>query len=160
MKALRAGNYRSAAAEYAGIGERTIYSWMEKGAKAKKGPYKQFLQALKKAEADAAVSALQLVLQAAKDNWTAAAWWLERRYPELWGRRDALKLTGHVSTAQSTVDDATTERLLKEDPTFAEHYFAALSRLSEQTNSGQDQPSGVGDGGGQDMVPRKAPCSP
>ena len=33
-----------------------------------------------------------LIQKAAKDNWQAAAWYLERRYPEDYGRREQHKL--------------------------------------------------------------------
>jgi hypothetical protein len=33
--------------------------------------------------------AVVLILRAAQTDWRASAWWLERRWPERWGRRPA-----------------------------------------------------------------------
>jgi transposase len=33
--------------------------------------------------------AVVLILRAAQKDWRASAWWLERRWPERWGRRPA-----------------------------------------------------------------------
>lgn len=48
-----------------------------------------FLDATEKAEGMMARNALALIVRAAQDrrHWTAAAWLLERRYPEAYGRR-------------------------------------------------------------------------
>jgi hypothetical protein len=84
---------------------------MAKGQAAKNGPFFQFFHAVKKAESEASVLVVRVVREAAKGGavvrrtvrtlrdgtvkvvekyarprWQAAAWWLERRYPEDWGR--------------------------------------------------------------------------
>lgn len=94
-EAIRLGNYAPTAAEYAGIGVSTHYQWLEKG---KQGvtPYAEYAEAIKKAEADAEVRNVALIQEAAKKNWTAAAWYLERKHYDKWGRRDRnqIELTG------------------------------------------------------------------
>jgi len=93
-KLIAAGNYQKQVAQYLGIGERTWYRWLQKGetAKSKRSIYRQFWQAVKKAEAEAAIRNVAIVQKAAQETWQAAAWWLERRYPEEWGRKDQLRL--------------------------------------------------------------------
>ena len=87
--ALRAGNTRKASAEYAGITEETFYQWMKHNL--------SFLSAIKKAEADAEVSAVAIIKKAMPETWTAAAWWLERRKPNDYGRNLALRADKEVA---------------------------------------------------------------
>lgn len=84
-EALRAGNTRAAAAEYAGIGTSTLYRWLDRGEAQQRGAYRDFWDAVKKAEADAEVRNVALIQRAANGGtWQAAAWWLERRRPSQW----------------------------------------------------------------------------
>lgn len=86
-EALRAGNTRAAAADYAGIGERTLYRWISRAEDEGEGPYWLLWQDIKKAEAAAEVRNVAIIQQAAKKSWQAAAWWLERRRPGRWALR-------------------------------------------------------------------------
>ena len=87
IEALRAGNYFDAACGYAGICEKTGYNWLERGRTARNGKYVQFLQAVEKASVDAEVGTVAVIKKASIDTWQAAAWWLERRFPNKWGRK-------------------------------------------------------------------------
>ena len=93
VEAIRAGNYKEVAARYAGIGESTFYEWLKRGASHRVG-YVEFAEAVKNAEAEAEVRDVALIEKAAMENWTAAAWRLERRYPDRWGRRERHEITG------------------------------------------------------------------
>lgn len=85
LDALRAGNTRKAACHFAGIDPSTLENWLRISA---------FSDAVKKAEADAEVRMVGQVAQAARDGtWQAAAWWLERRRPDDYGRVDRVELT-------------------------------------------------------------------
>lgn len=85
LEALRAGNTRRAAAAYAKIDQNTFYRWLDKGT---------FRDDVEKAEADAEVRALAIIIRAAQGGtWQAAAWWAERRRPDDYGRRDKLDVT-------------------------------------------------------------------
>lgn len=105
IDALRGGNYRSTACQYAGINYQTFLNWLTIA----KGPdappeYVDFLEAVEKAEADAEVARVALIAKASQDvmdedgelvakgSWQAAAWHLERSHPERWGRREASKV--------------------------------------------------------------------
>ena len=92
ISAIRAGNYANVAAEYAGICERTLYRWLEKGRTAKKGPYRTFWESMQRAESEAEVRAVAMVQKHMDDNWQAAMTFLARRYPDRWGRKDRLSL--------------------------------------------------------------------
>ena len=80
LDALRAGNTRLHAAKYAGIGENTLGDWLRR--------FRDFRDLIEKAESEAVVRHVANIAKAAQDGqWTASAWWLERRYPEHYGRR-------------------------------------------------------------------------
>jgi hypothetical protein len=85
--ALRAGNFRGPAAFYAGIGERTLATWMREGKERPAGPYGALRQAVLEAERGAEIANVAHIAKAAqKGDWKAAAWWLERKANERWGR--------------------------------------------------------------------------
>lgn len=79
------------AVQRVGIHKDTFYEWLKRG-KAEEGIYSAFSDAVKKAEADAALESLAIIKRAAlghtpkkgqeKGQWQAAAWLLERRYKE------------------------------------------------------------------------------
>lgn len=89
-KLVSAGNYVETVCDYLGIGKTTWYRWLERGEKARKGIYREFRDAIKKAEARAEIRAVNGILSAGQDNWQALAWYLERRHHEKWGRKDRL----------------------------------------------------------------------
>lgn len=88
LSAVSAGNYLETAAQYAGIDASTLRRWVVKGEAAGAAePYRTFCAALKSARAAAEVRSVALIQQAATDGtWQAAAWYLERSYPDRWGR--------------------------------------------------------------------------
>lgn len=81
---LATGNTRTCAAARAGISARTLRRWLAAGRNAHE-PYVSFLTAVKKAEQDAQAFCVRTILAASKKSWQAAAWFLERRYPEEFG---------------------------------------------------------------------------
>ncbi len=84
---IRLGDTYVNAATRAGISERVLHLWREKGRKAQTGQYFQFLQAVRKAEAEALRTAALHVRNAMSNQWQAAAWFLERRDPANYSRR-------------------------------------------------------------------------
>jgi hypothetical protein len=88
---LRHGNYVETAARCAGIHRDTFYTWMKKGEEGVE-PYAAFNEAVHEALALGEALDLAKIEKAATTNWTAAAWRLERRFPERWGRRDRVKV--------------------------------------------------------------------
>lgn len=94
IRAVRAGNYREAAARAAGIAPSTLYAWLERGAAEETGPYYEFSEALQRAEAEAEVFAVATIRKAMPDDWRAAVTYLERRYPSRWRKNSSTELTG------------------------------------------------------------------
>lgn len=56
--------------------------WMARGRKETEGIYFQFVQAIKKARSEAMDRNVEIIQTAAKKTWQAAAWYLERQFPE------------------------------------------------------------------------------
>lgn len=85
---LLAGNYRETAATIAGITPRALRMWMQK-AEDGDSRYEAFAQVVRVAEAMAEAASVQNVRNAGKDPrfWAADMTYLERRYPDRWGRR-------------------------------------------------------------------------
>lgn len=79
LESLRTGSPRGVAARTAGIAEATFFRWMVDG----RPLYREFREAVERAEAEAEHSAVQAVRGAMTRHWRAAAWWLERR-SDLW----------------------------------------------------------------------------
>ena len=117
---LKVGLYREEAAIGAGISVSTFYRWMKEGEahhhaelaaaadnadNADWEPPEHTRQrvvweAVKEAEATAELGMVGLVRKAAFDGtWQAAAWWLERKMPQKWGRHDRVEHSGDVAVA-------------------------------------------------------------
>ena len=77
LDAIRGGNYIETAALAAGVGKSTFYEWLDR--------YLEFADAVKEARAAAELRYLAIVERASAETWQAAAWWLERSFPERWG---------------------------------------------------------------------------
>ncbi len=71
-----------------GISEQTYINWMNWGEKGRKGLYFEFFESVKKAEAQAVARNVTVIQTAARDSWQAAAWWLERKHPGEWGKKE------------------------------------------------------------------------
>ena len=109
--AINAGNYSKIAAEMVGIGETTFYRWMEEGAKPDgKKEYREFRESIKRAEAQAEVISVARIRQAENEGtWQAAAWYLERKHGDRWGRNDKVRqeISGPEGAPVSlTIEDA------------------------------------------------------
>lgn len=86
LQAIRDGHTRAHASALVGIDPTTFSIWCRRGKTLKSGIYHQFNIDVKKAEAEAIEKKLGTIRKAANDgNWTAAAWWLERRHPSDYG---------------------------------------------------------------------------
>ena len=93
------GHTREVAAQACGIVSTTLYRWMKRGERQPDGPYGEFCRALKRADLEAELACLRQIQEAAQNgDWRAAAWMLERRYPEKWGRRRARRSWSGATT--------------------------------------------------------------
>lgn len=88
LACLRAGNTRRQAAAFVEISPETFYRWLDEEP--------GWREQVEKAEAEHEARMLDKVVKAAVSGeaWQAAAWWLERRRREDYGRRENVELTG------------------------------------------------------------------
>lgn len=98
VQALRGGSHRSTAAQFGGVSHTTLRNWLLLAEDPSAPPeYVEFLDEVTKAEADAEIVRLARLNKAGADGvYQADMWWLERKMPEKWGKKDrtALEITG------------------------------------------------------------------
>ena len=105
LDVVREGNSYENAARVAGLSASTLHDWRARG-KRGEDRYSEFLVRLEKARGEAEAASVAIVRTAATGGtWQAAAWWLERREPARWAKRDG----GDQS--------ASSERPMSEQPT-------------------------------------------
>jgi len=96
IEAIKEGNYYEAACAYAGISYQTFLNWLERGKREKSGKFFEFFEAVTRAEAEAERKIVKMWIEAIPEDWRAARDFLERRYPDRWGKKDHLNLSGDV----------------------------------------------------------------
>jgi hypothetical protein len=120
VDALSAGNTRGASSAYGGISQKTLERWMKR--------YVDFDEAVKDAEARAEVGHVANIAQAAKSgNWTASAWWLERRRHQDWGRKDRVEIIATVREL-ARANGADEDAAVAEAETFLKELRGARAR--------------------------------
>lgn len=112
---LRAGNYVTTAARAVGISRKLFYDWMDRGESALPvdEPYRDLRERVELARAEGEARNVAAIAAAARENWQAAAWLLERQYPERWGRVS-------VRVRDAPEDAAPPTRVVDPDDPFAE----------------------------------------
>ena len=100
---LKRGNYISTTAKAVGISPLTISAWIRKGNELANEErdldetelmFVNFAIEVEKARGFAEVQNVEVIRKASQDNWTAAAWWLERTNPQNWGKVQRTEITG------------------------------------------------------------------
>jgi hypothetical protein len=136
---IKAGNYPATAAGMAGIGESTFYQWKKWGRERKSGKFVEFLEKIKKAENFGEALRVKIILESAidKGNWQAAAWYLERRYPDRWGRRNRVEME-HSGRVEKEVKGELKIEVSDESRKLA----AELSRSIHSKNDRSPKPGG------------------
>ena len=94
LQAIRAGNFQSTAARFAGIDPGAFHRWMRRGEREPRGIYGDFHDRVERALAEAEVRDIAMIERASQSHWQAAAWRLERMHPERWGRKERVEHTG------------------------------------------------------------------
>lgn len=93
-KHIELGMINKDVAQLVGISETTFYNWMKEGENSKDNNiFRKFYLKVKEAEAKAIKRNLAIIQRAANEgNWQAAAWFLERKRPEDWGRKERVNI--------------------------------------------------------------------
>ena len=87
--AVEAGTPLKYAAVFAGVGESTIYRWMQRAQAADPDPEcVEFREAVQRAQARSVTRLVAIVTRAADQDWKAAKWLLETRAPEFFMSAD------------------------------------------------------------------------
>jgi hypothetical protein len=83
---VRAGNTVALAAVAVGVDERTLLRRLARGERggASNARHRAFRRAVERARGEAEVVLVALMRRQASSSWRAAAWLLERQYPERW----------------------------------------------------------------------------
>jgi transposase-like protein len=88
LRYLEAGNTVETACRMVGIHRSQLYRWLQRGEEARPGTtFRRFYDDVQAAEARAEVRAMTILQQGMRDDPKWAAWYLERRRPEQWGKR-------------------------------------------------------------------------
>lgn len=119
---VRAGNFRETASAAAGIDARTLRNWLRRGAEGEE-PFATFSTDLDEAETVAEARNVAIIGAAAKDDWRAAAWWLERKASARWAKT---VVSNVVTTETPTVHVVLTD-------SHAAPECAAIARVSGDT---------------------------
>jgi len=97
--AIRAGNYYEAACAYAGIDYSTFRRWMKKGEEQKRGKYREFCEAVTRAELEAEARLVAQWQQHMPNDYRAIRDFLERRFPERWSKAAAGSTSVHIDVS-------------------------------------------------------------
>lgn len=126
VKLLRSGNYRETAARAVGVGERTLHTWLKMGRENAEGCdrgqeeldemglfYCEVVRAEGEAEARICGGIIDLAERLGKPE--VLLKFLERRYPDRWGRRqlEIRKSTVDVVQEEAAAREALRERVAK-----------------------------------------------
>lgn len=133
-KLISHGNYAQTVFQMLGIPESTWYGWLQRGRESeRRNVYSEFSEAVKKAEAAAELRAVSGIVAAGRRNWTAFAWYLERKYPDRWGRRDKIQQEISGPGGEPFYSKPNLSRLSLEELTFLE----TIKRKLEEDGSGE-----------------------
>ena len=94
LQSIKSGNFRKTAALWAGVGYTTLRTWMREGRLRPKSAQGNFRRRVLEAEKAAEMRAVALVMKAAAEDARHAEWWLERKFPQRWGRKERHEVTG------------------------------------------------------------------
>jgi len=70
---------------------------LQQGEEEECGIYREFREAVKRAEAEAEAEGVAIINTAGRKEWQARAWLLERKAPYKWGRFDRQEHVGEIS---------------------------------------------------------------
>lgn len=92
---VKAGAYVTHAANACGIESATFYRWIDRGLDEPDSIYGLFRTEMMKAFSSAAIRNELIIQRAAPDDWKAAAWYLEKTFPDIYGKNKvSVELSG------------------------------------------------------------------
>lgn len=100
-QAIQVGATYQLACQFAGITFQTFLNWKARAARGDR-QFLELFDGITRVEGEAAVKWLAIIEQHAMDNPAWAAWKLERRYPDMYGRQ-RVELTGAKDAAPVSI---------------------------------------------------------
>ncbi len=105
LYAIKQGNYREVAAQYAGVCPATLRAYLKK----REPEAEEFLAALLEAEAKVEIELVGAIQKLAQGDLKAGTWYLSRKFPKRWSDqaekvREALKLLKQFSEQSGKSD--------------------------------------------------------
>lgn len=112
---LRSGTLPRVACEAVGIDIRTLQRWLERGRSGRERDkaYREFTERVGRARAEAEARAVAQIARAASEDWRAAAWLLERQWPERWGKVPLAELVPEPASLSDELDELAGRRLAR-----------------------------------------------
>lgn len=111
------GNYDNVICGALGISTETWYRWLRDGEALVKGeetsiPYtpemqsllSEFYDTIKKAQTTAQAQMVNEMRQYTRINWQALGWFMERRWPEQWGRKQVIAIDPKAEESYKALD--------------------------------------------------------
>ena len=106
LDAIREGATYTVAADLAGICYVTLNRWTIAGADPMAPPeLRDFCYELEKAKAEGELALIKTINKAARKDWKAAAWQLERRNPQKYGKAALLKTEPQFAIVRPTLTE-------------------------------------------------------
>jgi hypothetical protein len=144
LQAIKMGNFRKPAAQYAGLDWKRVEQWLYFGdpTSAKyAGPetrYAKLYTAVRQAESEAEVRGVAKILRAGEDDPKHLQWWLERKFPGRWSGRQTVDVTVKPGNPVEALDLAqlTDEEL----EVWARLFRKAKKNYTEALSAMQGQP--------------------
>ncbi len=138
-EAIEAGTTLEIAARAARIGPRTLDEWLYHGRNELRenpdaeGPCLDFVKAVTVASATFEKECLTIIQDAAPKNWPAAAWLLERKFPERYAKVDRVRVSGDETNDQPVQisEREAKDRLLEKLAEIAEKNLERLGKNDE-----------------------------
>jgi hypothetical protein len=117
---VRDGNYMQAACAGVGISFATFRNWYNRGRKALRGPYLEFFEAVRLAQAESEAQLVKNWQAQVPENWQAARDFLARRFPARWGPKDSHDVSLHGKGKGGAIPIVAVEVVTSERPDRAE----------------------------------------
>jgi hypothetical protein len=118
-KIVRTGTYLDTASVYCGVSKAAFHDWMRKGHEQKRGRYRDFLDAMHQAQAEADVLDHARLMKAGDKDWRSIVEHLRLRNPDRYSKRTELsgpggKPVGVTAAVEASLLD-TFKKLLADD---------------------------------------------
>ncbi|MDR3606246.1 MAG: hypothetical protein P4M08_02570 [Oligoflexia bacterium] len=140
---IRHGAYIETAAAFCGVHKDSLYRWLKMAASDEATELHHKLNdALKRAMAEAEVRDLSVINKAAQEGiWQAAAWRLERKHPERWGRQARLEVqhSGVEGQPIEITDRTETLKKILLDPTVLVAFETLEAKITEGAHDEERQ---------------------